>query len=69
MGNLGAECPKPEDRIGANVVLNQVTKLLFEKALEAEMANHLGHGKNEPVEKLAGNTRNGKSKKTLNLEG
>ena len=24
-----------------------------------KMANHLGHGKNEPVENPAGNTRNG----------
>jgi len=32
------------------------------------MADHLGHGKNEPVENLAGNTRNGKSKKTLKSE-
>lgn len=29
---------------------------------------HLGHGKNEPVENVAGNTRNGKSKKTLKGE-
>lgn len=32
------------------------------------MADHLGHGKNEPVENPAGNTRNGKSRKTLKGE-
>jgi hypothetical protein len=32
------------------------------------MIDHLGHGKNEPVENPAGNTRNGKSKKTLKGE-
>lgn len=42
--------------------------MLVEKALEAEMADHLGHGKNEPVENPAGNTRNGKSRKTLKGE-
>ena len=56
---------KPEDLIGENGLLKQLTKLLVEKALEAEMAEHLGHGKHESVANLAGNTRNGKSKKTL----
>jgi putative transposase len=32
------------------------------------MADHLGHCKNEPVANVAGNTRNGKSKKTLKGE-
>ena len=32
------------------------------------MADHFSQGKNEPVENLAGNTRNGKSKKTLKGE-
>ncbi len=32
------------------------------------MADHLGHGKNEPVENPAGNTRNGKSEKRLTGE-
>ena len=56
---------KPEDLIGENGLLKQLTKLLVEKALEAEMAEHLGHNKHEPVANPAGNTRNGKSKKTL----
>jgi putative transposase len=59
---------QPEDLIGENGLLKQLTKLLVEKALEAEMADHLGHGKNEPVENPAGNTRNGKSRKTLKGE-
>jgi putative transposase len=68
LGSLLADYRKPEDLIGENGLLKQLTKLLVEKALEAEMADHLGHGKNEPVENLAGNTRNGKSKKTLKGE-
>jgi len=68
LDSLLADYRKPEDLIGENGLLKQLTKLLVEKALEAEMANHLGHGKNEPVENLAGNTRNGKSKKTLKGE-
>src|SRR5438876_2473881 len=59
---------KPEDLIGEDGLLKQLTKALVERALHAEMAEHLGHGKNEPVENVAGNTRNGKSKKTLKGE-
>jgi len=56
---------KPEDLIGENGLLKQLTKLLVEKALDAEMAQHLGHDKHESVANPAGNTRNGKSRKTL----
>jgi len=68
LDSLLADYKQPEDLIGENGLLKQLTKLLVEKALEAEMADHLGHGKNEPVENPAGNTRNGKSKKTLKGE-
>ena len=68
LDSLLADYRKPEDLIGENGLLKQLTKLLVEKALEAEMADHLGHGKNEPVENSAGNTRNGKSRKTLKGE-
>lgn len=56
---------KPENLIGENGLLKQLTKKLVERALEAELAEHLGHAKHESVANPAGNTRNGKSKKTL----
>lgn len=65
---LLADYKKPEDLIGENGLLKHLTKQLVERALEAEMAEHLGHGKNEPVANPKGNTRNGKSKKTLKGE-
>ena len=68
LAGLLAGYKKPEDLIGENGLLKQLTKLLVEKALDAELAEHLGHGKNEPVANEAGNTRNGKSKKTLKGE-
>ena len=68
LSGLLADYKKPEDLIGENGLLKQLTKLLVEKALDAELAEHLGHGKNEPVANEAGNTRNGKSKKTLKGE-
>ena len=66
--SLLADYRKPEDLIGEHGLLKQLTKVLVEAALETEMIDHLGHGKNEPVENPAGNTRNGKSKKTLKGE-
>jgi putative transposase len=65
---LLADYKKPEDLIGENGLLKQLKKLLVEKALDAELAQHLGYGKNEPVVDEAGNTRNGKSRKTLKGE-
>ena len=34
---------KPEDLIGENGLLKQLTKALIERALQAEMTEHLGH--------------------------
>ena len=66
--SLLADYKTPEDLIGEHGLLKQLTKKLVERALEAEMAEHLGHGKHEPVANPAGNTRNGRSKKTLKGE-
>jgi len=56
---------RPEDLIGQNGLLKQLTKALVERALQAEMTDHLGHSKNQLVANEAGNTRNGRSQKTL----
>ncbi len=66
--SLLAGYKKPEDLIGEQGLLKQLTKALVERALEAEMEAHLGHAKNEPVTNTARNTRNGKSSKTLKGE-
>lgn len=56
---------KPEDLIGENGLLKQLTKALFERALQAEMTVHLGHEKNGAITSPGGNARNGKSAKTI----
>jgi len=56
---------KPEDLIGENGLLKQLTKMLVERALEAEMTEHLGHGKSGSIINAGGNARNGHSDKTL----
>src|SRR5664279_2748618 len=62
---LLADYQKPEDLTGENGVLRQLTKALMERALEAEMATHLGYERHAQEAKPNGNRRNGKSKKTL----
>lgn len=57
LSGLLADYKKPEDLIGENGLLKQLTKLLVEKALDAELSEHLGHGKNEPIANEAGNIR------------
>ena len=68
LSNLLADYKKPEDLIGENGLLKQLTKLLVERALDAEMTEHLGHDKHAPVANPSGNTRNGRSRKTLKGE-
>ncbi len=63
--SLLANYQKPEDLIGENGLLKQLTKMLVERALEAEMTKHLGHNKGGEVTNDMANTRNGRSAKTL----
>jgi Transposase and inactivated derivatives len=56
---------KPEDILGENGLLKQLTKAVLERALQAELSHHLGYDKHSPTGNNSGNSRNGKSKKTL----
>ena len=55
----------PEEILGQNGVLKQLTKRLVERALEAEMTEHLGYEKHDPQGNNSGNSRNGKTHKTV----
>ncbi len=59
---------KPEDLLGESGLLKQLTKVLLERALSVEMTEHLGYAKHEPAGRNGGNSRNGKSRKTLKTE-
>lgn len=63
--SLLANYKKPEDLIGENGLLKQLTKMLVERALEVEMTDYLGHDKSGMVTNDSANTRNGHSAKTL----
>jgi len=56
---------KPEDLIGENGLLKQLTKALVERALQAELSTHLGYEKHSAEGHNSGNTRNGISTKHL----
>lgn len=56
---------KPEDLIGENGLLKQLTKRLLEKAMQAEMSEHLGYPKHAPTGNNSGNSRNGSYKKKV----
>ena len=66
--SLLTDYKKPEDLIGEHGRLKQLSRKLVERALEAEMAEHLGHARNEAVSNPSGNTRNGHSRRTLKGE-
>ena len=40
---------RPEEIIGENGLLKQLTKAVLERALEAEMSGHLGYEKHAPA--------------------
>src|SRR5678815_1426121 len=56
---------KPEDIAGENGLLKQLTKALLERAMNAELTDHLGYEKHDPAGHNSGNSRNGKSRKKL----
>jgi putative transposase len=56
---------KPEDMVGENGLLKQLTQALIERALGAELTHHLGYEKHSADGKNSGNSRNGTSPKTL----
>jgi putative transposase len=63
--NLLKNYKKPEDLIGENGLLKQLTKQLLERAMAAEMTEHVGYDKHDAAGNNSGNSRNGKSAKTI----
>jgi putative transposase len=58
----------PEEILGEGGILKQLTKRLVESALEGEMTEHLGYEPYAAEGKRSGNSRNGKSEKTIHTE-
>ncbi len=54
-----------DDLIGKEGLVAQMLKPLMQEMLEAEMTEHLGYPKHDPVGYLTGNSRNGSYQRTL----
>src|SRR4029079_1792741 len=50
---------------GVDGLLNQMTKAVLERALQAEMAHHLGYERDDPAGHGSGNSRNGPATNTV----
>ena len=59
---------KPEDLMGQDGLLAQLTKRLVERALGAELNHHLGYAPGQKPAEAGDNCRNGYSEKTLQGE-
>lgn len=68
LDELLGESFSPEDVLGENGILKQLTKAVVERALETEMTAHLGYSKHAPEGRDGGNSRNGKSRKRLTTD-
>ncbi len=55
----------PEDMFGDDGLLQQLTKAVVERALQGELTHHLRYEKHDPASRNTGNSRNGKSTKTI----
>ena len=65
LDQLLANYEKPEDLTGADGLFKQLKKALIERALGAELSEHLGYEKGDPAGRGSGNSRNGTSAKTI----
>jgi putative transposase len=70
LDNLMKDYKKPEDLIGENGLLKHLTKRLLERAMQAELTEHLltehlGYEKHVTTGMNSGNSRNGGYKKTV----
>jgi putative transposase len=58
----------PEEVTGPDGLLKQLTKRLVERAMDAELTEHLGYERGQVPPGGAGNTRNGTTPKTVHTE-
>ena len=63
--NLLKDYKTPEEILGDNGLLKQLTKAVLERAMQAELTEHLGYERHDAAGDNSGNSRNGKSNKTL----
>ena len=68
LDELLSQYTKPEDLTGPDGLLKRLTGALVERALHAEMHDHLGYEPHAEEGRGSGNSRNGTTAKTLTTE-
>ena len=68
LDQLLASYTKPDDLTGKDGILKQLTARLVERAMQAEMTEHLGYERHDPKGRGTPNSRNGLGTKTLKTE-
>lgn len=68
LDELMAGYENPADLLGDDGLFKALKQRLLEKALDAELTDHLGYAKGEPAGRGTGNSRNGHSAKRLKSE-
>jgi putative transposase len=56
---------EPEEILGKDGLLDELTRRLVNRALEGELTHHLGYPPHSPAGQHSGNSRNGKTTKTV----
>jgi len=65
LDELLAKYKTPEDLLGKEGIIKQLTQALVQRALEGELTDHLGYEKYDPQGNNSGNSRNGASGKKV----
>ena len=65
LDELLADYEKPDDLLGEDGLFKQLKAVLLERALDAELSDHLSYEKGDPAGRGTGNSRNGYSDKTV----
>ena len=68
LDQLLADYEKPGDLTGDDGLFRRLKKALIERALGAELTDHLGYERGDPAGRGSGNSRNGVSAKTVLTE-
>ena len=68
LDELLGEAKTAQELLGSSGVIKSLSKALLGRMLEGKLSHHLGYEKYDAVGKNSGNSRNGRSKKTLKGE-
>lgn len=58
LDDLLKDCKTPDQMFGSDGLLQQLTKALIERSLQAELTHHLGYEKHSAEGDKSGNSRN-----------